>query len=101
MKQRFGFSLTLLWCLALQAANITLVGKLDPFSGNNRYGDVWGEGNLAFIGSFDGSGGGIIDLSSPASPKLLAHYQPETGGLFEDMQVKNGIAYFASWDGGG
>src|SRR2546427_717393 len=65
-----------------QGVNISLVGHLDPFNGNNRYADVWGEGDLACIGSFDGFGVGIIDISNPAAPFLASWYNPNTNNLY-------------------
>ncbi|HHT9121167.1 MAG TPA: fibronectin type III domain-containing protein [Candidatus Hypogeohydataceae bacterium YC41] len=84
-----------------KGGNVSLVGQLDPFPGDDRYGDVWGEGNYAYIGSFRGSGVGIIDISTPSAPFLAAYYEPASRGQFKDVQVKNGIGYFASDNGGG
>ena len=77
-----------------------LVKQLDPASGNNRYGDVWGEGDFAYLGSFSGSGVFIIDISTPSSAFLAAHYNP-SAGQFKDVKVHAGIGYFASDNGGG
>ena len=30
---------------------LKLLGQLHPFDGSNRYADVWGEGNYAYLGS--------------------------------------------------
>ncbi len=79
---------------------LTLVGQFDPFSGNNRYADVWGEGDYAYIGSFGGLGVGIIDISIPGAPSLAAHYSPSVG-QFKDVKVQNDIGYFASDNGDG
>ena len=65
---------------AASAVSFNLVKQLDPFSGDNRYGDVWGEGNYAYIGSFAGSGVGIIDISTPGSAFLAATYNVGSGG---------------------
>ena len=43
-------------------ATLKLVGQLDPFPGDNRYADVWGEGNYAYLGSYSGTGVMILDL---------------------------------------
>lgn len=83
------------------AQNINLVGQLDPFVGNDRYGDVWGEGTYAYVGSFSGTGVAIIDISDPANPFLAATYGAGAGGQFKDVKVHNGIGYFASDNGGG
>ncbi|MFW6125016.1 MAG: LVIVD repeat-containing protein, partial [Pirellulales bacterium] len=80
---------------------ITLIEQLDPFAGDDRYGDVWGQGNYAYIGSFQGSGVGIFDISVLGSAALVAHYNPASGGQFKDVKVQDGIGYFASDNGGG
>ncbi len=82
-------------------ATIRLLGHLDPFDGDNRYGDVWGEGNYAYLGSFSGNGVMIIDISNPSTPRMVGYYNPETGGRFQDVMVINGIGYFSSESRGG
>ncbi len=76
--------------------NIELVGESDPIpgSGSLYYGDVWGDGNYAYVGS-DKNGGGIaiFDISNPASPQFLTEY---AGDQMEDVEVYNGIGYFSS-----
>ena len=84
-----------------RAQNVTLVSQLDPLPGNNRYGDVWGEGNYAYVGSFNGSGVAIIDISDPNAPFLETTYLSPSGGQFKDVKVHDGIGYFASDNGGG
>jgi len=80
---------------------VRLLGQLDPFEGEIRYGDVWGEGNYAYLASFNGTGVMIFDISDPASPKLAGHYNPSEGGRFQDVVVINGIGYFSSENRGG
>lgn len=89
-------------------APLRLLGQLDPFSGNNRYADVWAEGRYAYLGSYfsadpnDGGGGlMIIDIANPAAPQLAGHYKPAQGGRFQDVMVINGIGYFSSENRGG
>ena len=53
-----------------RAEGVNLLAQLDPFPGNNRYGDVWGEGDYAYLGSFAGAGVMIIDISTPSAPFL-------------------------------
>ena len=84
-----------------RAETFELVGQLDPFSGDDRYGDVWGEGDYAYLGSFAGSGVMIIDIADPVSPSLLTVYGAGAGGRFKDVKVHDGIGYFASDNGGG
>ncbi len=92
---------TLLCTPARAQGALRLVGQLDPFTGENRYGDVWGEGNYAYLGSFNGNGVMIIDISDPANPRLAGHYDPSEGGRFQDVMVINGIGYFSSENRGG
>lgn len=86
---------------ATAQGTIKLIGHLDPFEGDNRYSDVWGEGNYAYIGSFNGNGLMIVDISNPASPRLVGNYVPAEGGRFQDVMVINGIGYFSSESRGG
>ena len=89
------------WLPVSHAVSFDLVKQVDPFVGNDRYGDIWGEGNYAYIGSFMGSGVGIIDISTPGSAFLETTYSPASGGQFKDVKVHDGIGYFASDNGGG
>lgn len=82
-------------------SNIKLVSQLRPFTSDNRYGDVWGEGNYAYLASYNGSGVMIIDISDPAAPRMVGHYDPPAGGRFQDVIVANGIGYFSSENNGG
>jgi len=87
-------------------ATLRLVGHLDPFDGDNRYADVWGEGNYAYIGSYNSNGNNvfgvmIFDISNPGAPRLAGHYNPSEGGRFQDVVVINGIGYFSSENRGG
>ncbi|MEP7273992.1 MAG: choice-of-anchor B family protein [Acidobacteriota bacterium] len=101
------FSLLLLLLLAgantTFAENVTLRGHLSPFPGPNRYADVWGEGNYAYLASYNGTGIMIIDITNPATPVLAGHYNPTSaeGGRFQDVVVIKGIGYFGSESGGG
>ena len=54
----------------VRAQSVTLVSQLDPAAGDDPYGDVWGEGDYAYVGSFIGSGVAIIDISDPTLPFL-------------------------------
>lgn len=97
----FAGLLVTLSATRVEAEVITLVNQLDPFSGNDRYADVWGEGDFAYVGSFAGSGVAIFDISDPANAFLATQYLPASGGQFKDVKVANGIGYFASDNGGG
>jgi len=99
----------LCWAVAVQLAvsiaaaaditfNIEFVGEADvPGASFPRHcGDLWAEGDYAYIGS-DRSGGGIaiFDVSNPASPQFVIEYEGEE---MEDVEVYNNIGYFGSDD---
>ncbi|MFN0085712.1 MAG: hypothetical protein ACKVX9_10015 [Blastocatellia bacterium] len=97
-----GALFALLFAISAQAqATVKLIGQLAPFTGDNRYADLWGEGNYAYLGSYNGTGVMIIDISDPAAPKLVGHYNPPEGGRFQDIVVVNGVGYFSSESRGG
>ncbi len=90
--------------------NMTLVGQSNPFppasASTWSYAEVWGEGNVAYLGS-DRSGRGIsmFNISDPANPQFIRNPLNPTGPLtlttyagseMEDVEVYNGIGYFGS-----
>ncbi len=97
-----GFGLSALLSMSALAATIDLVGQLDPVNGADIYGDVWGEGDYAYVGSFKSKGVFIIDVSDPANPSLVSTYIPSRGCCkFKDVKVYDGVGYFAADDGNG
>lgn len=98
-------SIALLWSLCASTARaqvqLKLLGRLDPFNVENRYADVWGEGNYAYLASYNGNGVMIIDISDASNPRLVGHYNPAEGGRFQDVVVIGGIGYFGSESRGG
>ena len=104
LKLGVALLLLALGCASLPAASVRLVGQLDPLPGSDAYGDAWAEGDLACIGAWlGGSGVGIIDISTPSAPRLLAHYNPSptTAGRFQEGAIRNRIGLFVSDNGGG
>ena len=53
-------------------ATVVERGQWDGFGGS--YGDVWGDGNFAYIGHFGSSAVDIIDISDPDNPVLEITY---------------------------
>lgn len=96
-----------------QTFNVTLIGQADPLRPNvfpnpsqRIYGDIWVDGNYAYMGS-DVNGGGvsIFDISVPSNPTFIRNPLNPTGSItmptyagnqMEDMEVYNGIGYFGS-----
>jgi hypothetical protein len=91
-----------------QTFNVTLVSELDPlpFSTTQYYGDIWVDGNYAYLGT-DKNGGGvsIFDVSVPSNPTFIRNPLNPSGAItmptyvgdqMEDVEVYNGIGYFSS-----
>ena len=91
-----------------QTFNVTLVSQLDPlpFSTSHYYGDIWVDGNYAYLGT-DVNGGGvsIFDISVPSNPTFIRNPLNPSGAItmptyagdqMEDIEVYNGIGYFGS-----
>ena len=89
--------------------NVSLVSQIDPLgsiSTSQYYGDVWVDGNYAYLGT-DKNGGGmsIFDISVPSNPTFIRNPANPTGPItmptyagdqMEDVEVYNGIGYFSS-----
>ena len=88
-----------------QNLNISLVSSFKPTQASSGYGDVWGDGNLAFMGSWTAYatfGVGIFDISNPSSPNLLTIYNftNTTGNQFEQGVLRSNILYIGAWGNG-
>ena len=92
----------MLWCSYGFAADVTF--NISYLAGSNpippvppspfSYADVWAEGGYAYVGSDrSGQGVAIFSLANPASPVHLTTY---AGSEMEDVEVWDGIGYFAS-----
>lgn len=78
---------------------LMLLGSWD--GSTKTYGDVWGEGNFAYLGHyFDGSVE-IIDITDPTKPVLAFHWVLPKGRQLKDGKVQNSTGYFASDTDGG
>jgi hypothetical protein len=72
--------------------NAELVGQWDGFGGS--YGDVWGEGDYAYIGHFGHRGVHIVDISDPAKPFDVAQYLlTDIGASAQDVKVADGLMF--------
>ena len=107
-----------IWLLVISAAlttpllaqtdfNIIPLAQDRPYT--KRFGDVWGEDNLACLGiwldynSGTPFGVGIYDISNPSNPVRRSVYvaSNDNHNQFEQGVVRDKIGYFASWSGGG
>ncbi len=86
--------------------NASLVGHWDGYTG--EYGDVWGDGNFAYVGSFtliDGMQGRvhILDISDPSNPTPVSTYFLPSPNQFrspQDVKVGDGFLFIGLESGG-
>lgn len=74
--------------------NAELVGQWDDFAGS--YGDVWGDGNFAYIGGWGNANVFIIDISDPVNPGPAVQYvlpPPNTSASAQDVKVADGLLF--------
>lgn len=71
--------------------NAELIGQWDGLGGS--YGDVWGEGDFAYLGGFGNSKVGIVDISDPANPVGFVYQLPPPfqGASAQDVKVGDGM----------
>ena len=93
-----AFLLSICWC-GWTTAQIELVSALEP-STSTTYGDVWGDGDYAYLGTRGSEGVFIIDISDPEHPLVASQYFPSAGSAPQDVKVQDGIGYFAMNNGG-
>jgi hypothetical protein len=104
---RLGYVFALLVVFSLylpaQAQNIRLRSQMDPSSiaSNLQYADLYGEGNIAVLGTYDASGAYIFDISNPDRPVLASWYNPSPAQQMLEALVRNSIGYFGSGNSGG
>jgi hypothetical protein len=92
-----------------QGINVKLRANADPHPAHHRYANVWGNvgetGTFAYVGSYDANGVLIFDITNPDAPILASNYtysvsNPICGtscdNQLEDVEVQNGVGYFAS-----
>lgn len=76
--------------------NAEVVGEWDGYGGT--YGDIWGEGDYAYVGQFGGSSVLILDVSDPTTPVLAAEYSippPNQTASAQDLKVGDGLLFIA------
>ena len=102
---RFLFASLAAFCLVAalsataSAQRVRLRSKITPTcgSGTQKFSDIYGEGNIAVMGSFSCTGAFIFDITNPDAPVLAAHYNPTspTRSFLEAIVVGN-RGYFGS-----
>lgn len=105
-KLTFGllFFVILSFSVTIRAQNITLRGNANPSTITSsawKYSDLYGDGNIAVLGSYNDRGVFIFDITDPDHPVLASRYNPGNNQQMLEALVRNGIGYFGSGNGGG
>jgi hypothetical protein len=66
-----------------------------------KYADIYAEGTIAVMGSYNCRGAFIIDISNPQNPILANWYNPGANQQFLEAIIVNNRGYFGSGNGGG
>lgn len=107
------FAVTFVFCVALLLSGQTVAGQkvrlrsqITPnctsvASDNLRYSDLFGDGNIAVLGTYGCRGAFIFDISNPDAPVLASWYNPGNTLYFLEAIVIGNRAYFGSGNNGG
>ena len=73
--------------------NAELIGQWDGLG--SSYGDVWGDGDIAYLGGFGSSKVGIVDISDPTNPTGFVYQLPPPfqGASAQDVKVGDGLLF--------
>ena len=88
----FGF-------LGVDAQKVRLRSKITPDCGSSsqlKFADIWADGNIAVMGSYNCRGTFIFDISNPDSPTLANWYNPSPNQAFLEAIVIGNRGYFGS-----
>ncbi len=88
---------------SIMAQNIRLRSRISPsiINSNSKYADLYGDGNIAVLGSYSDRGVFIFDISNPDAPVLKSWYNPQPARQFLEAVVIGNRGYFGSGNGGG
>ena len=89
---------------SVDAQRVRLRSQTTPDCGVNstlKYSDLFGEGNIAVLGSYGCRGAFIFDITNPDRPVLASWYNPGANQQFLEAVVVGGRGYFGSGNGGG
>ena len=63
------------------------------FEAGHRFGDVWGDGNFAYVGHDGQRVVSIVDITDPTAPILAARYDAGVTGSAQDVKVADGLMF--------
>ncbi len=85
-----------------QPGSVTPSHEETPGGSGQYWGDVWGDGDYAYLGHYSAdSKVDIVSLTNLEHLHVHTWVAPVGGLQFQDIQVHNGIGYFGSDNGGG
>ncbi len=61
-----------------------------------KFSDIYADGNIAVMGSYNCRGAFIINIGNPDAPTVLAHYNPGNNIQFLEAIVVGNRAYFGA-----
>lgn len=106
MKQKFPlFSIVAIFSLLIFVTStafgqkVRLRSKITPNCGSTsqlKFADIWADGNIAVMGSFNCRGAFIFDVSNPDAPTLSNWYNPAPTQAFLEAVVIGNRGYFGS-----
>lgn len=85
--------------ISVDAQKVRLRSKITPNCGVSsqlKFADIWADGNLAVMGSYNCRGAFIIDVSNPDLPTLAHWYNPSPNQSFLEAIVIGNRGYFGS-----
>lgn len=86
------------------AQKVRLRSKITPTCGTTsslKFSDIYADGNIAVVGSYQCDGVFIFDVSNPDAPVLSSWYNPQPGRQFLEAIVLGDRGYFGTGDSGG
>lgn len=89
----------LLASVAAEAQKVRLRSKITPSCGSSsllKFADIWADGNIAVMGSYNCRGTFIFDVSDPDAPTLSNWYNPSPNQSFLEAIVIGNRGYFGS-----
>ena len=100
-----GLLLTVLvFTFGVSAQKVRLRSQFTPTcatSSNLKFADIYGDGNIAVVGSYNCRGAFIFNISNPDAPTLASWYNPGANQQFLEAIVIGNRGYFGSGNGGG
>lgn len=99
--------LSALFCTSSFGQKVRLRSELTPpcpavtGNANWKFSDIYADGNIAVLGSYNCRGAFIFNITNPDAPTLASWYNPGNNQQFLEAIVLSDRGYFGSGNGGG